>query len=135
MLKTAMLWLMATFYVVAGMMHFVAPEFYLQMMPPWLPWHAALVAISGIAEFALGVAVLIPSTQRIAAWGLIALLLAVFPANIYMAVSQVQLSYRPEWMEQPTPLQSWLRLPLQFVLIAWAWWYTRPARQSLRRIP
>ena len=61
MLKTALLWVMASFYVLAGMMHFVAPEFYLQMMPSWLPWHAALVALSGIAEIALGVLVLVPA--------------------------------------------------------------------------
>ena len=125
MLKSILLWAMAVFYVFAGMMHFVAPEFYLQMMPPWLPWHAALVALSGLAEIALGVMVLVPSTQRIAAWGLIALLIAVYPANIHMAVNQVPLNYRPAWMEQPTPLQAWLRLPMQFVLMAWAWWYTR----------
>ena len=132
MLKTALLWVMGTFYVLAGMMHFVAPDFYLQMMPPWLPWHAALVAISGVAEIALGVMVLVPSTQRVAAWGIIALLLAVFPVNIHMAVNEVPLNYRPTWMEQPTPLQAWLRLPLQFVLIAWAWWYTpiAPRRRS-----
>lgn len=143
MVKDALLWVMGGLYVLAGMMHFVAPAFFMQIMPPWVPFHAAMVALSGVAEIALGILVLIPSTQRFAAWGLIALLIAVFPANIHMAVNQVQLDYRPEWMSQPTPLQAWLRLPLQFVLIAWAWWYTREpntlisshARPNRPRIP
>lgn len=126
MIKDALLWVMGGFYVLAGMLHFAAPEFFIQMVPPSLPWHGALVAVSGVAEIALGILVLVPATQTRAAWGIIALLWAVFPANIYMALNDIQLSYRPEWMTQPTPAQQWLRLPLQFVLMAWAWWYTQP---------
>lgn len=126
MIKDALLWVMGGFYVLAGMLHFAAPEFYLQMMPPALPWHGALVALSGIAEIALGILVLIPATRTQAAWGIIALLCAVYPANIYMAVYDIPLTSRPEWMSQPTAAQQWLRLPLQFVLMAWAWGYTQP---------
>lgn len=110
--KTVLLVLMAAFYVGAGVMHFVKPAFYLAMMPPRLPWPSALVAISGVAEIALGVAVLVPATRVYAAWGLIALLIAVFPANIYAAVAELP------------GRGGYGRLPVQALLIAWAWWYT-----------
>ncbi|HEV7734319.1 MAG TPA: DoxX family protein [Candidatus Binatia bacterium] len=126
MLKTVSCWLMGVFYAFAGVMHFVAPEFYLQIMPPYLPWHLGLVYVSGIAEFVLGVMVIIPSTRVLGAWGIILLLIAIFPANLHAAMNDVQLVHRPEWMSQPTPAQAWGRLPLQLVLIAWAWWHTRP---------
>lgn len=112
-LKTALLGLMAAFYVTAGVMHFLKPEFFLRIMPPMLPWPRALVAVSGVAEVLLGVAVLVPATRVWAAWGLIALLIAVFPANIYAAVAAVP------------GAGGWGRLPFQALFIAWAWWYTR----------
>ncbi|MFZ5481330.1 MAG: DoxX family protein [Myxococcota bacterium] len=114
MLKTVLLYVMSAFYVFGGVMHFVKPGFYLAMMPPWLPWHRALVAISGVAEIALGLALLVPSLRPWAAWGLIALLIAVFPANVYAA------------MEGLKGYGGWARLPFQLVFVAWAWWYTRP---------
>ena len=78
--------LFALFFVVAGLNHFRDPDFYMKIMPPYLPWHYALVILSGIAEFVLGVALLIPKLSRLAAWGLIALLLAIFPANLHMTM-------------------------------------------------
>lgn len=99
-------------------MHFVNPAFYLKMMPPSLPWHLALVYLSGVAEIALGLLVLIPKYTRLAAWGLIALLIAVFPANIYLAT-------HPEIMPAVSPTAHLIRLPFQLVFIAWAWWFTR----------
>ncbi|WP_428265370.1 DoxX family protein [Haliangium sp.] len=119
--KRILLWLMAGFYVLAGVQHFRAPEFYLQIMPPYLPWHLALIYISGVAEIVLGVAVLIPRLRVWAAWGLIALLIAVFPANVHAAMSEVSVS-------GADPIWSWVRLPFQALFIAWAWWYTRPPR-------
>ena len=86
-------------------------------MPPYLPWHFAFVIISGVAEVVLGVGLLIPKTSRYAAWGLIFLLIAIFPANIHMAT-------HPELYPNIPPIALWLRLPLQVLLILWAYWYT-----------
>jgi uncharacterized membrane protein len=124
MLKTVTRWLMAAVYLGAGTMHFRDPWFFVQIMPPYLPWHWGLVYLSGAIEILLGVLLLVPATSRLAAWGVIALLIAVFPANVHMAVAHVQFDPPPAW-GQPTPLMAWLRLPLQAVLIWWAWLYTR----------
>jgi uncharacterized membrane protein len=113
-----MLYAMSLLYVVAGAAHFIFPDAYIKGIPPFLPWPEALNWISGGAEVLLAVALLPTRTRRLAGWGLIALLVAVFPANVYMAIE-------PEAFAAP-PLVLWLRLPLQGVLIAWAWWYTRP---------
>ena len=120
--KRILLWMMAVFYVLAGLMHFRRPDYYMPMMPPYLPWHAALVFLSGLAEFGLGIAVLIPSLRRAAAWGIIALLIAVFPANIHIAMHNVPVFGATEG----AGIWNWLRLPLQAVLVLWAWWYTQP---------
>jgi uncharacterized membrane protein len=116
---------MALFYVLAGVMHFVAPPFYLQMMPPWLPAHSLLVQISGVAEIVGGLGLLVPATRVAAAWGIIALLIAVFPANLHIATHGILLQGLPAWMPPPTTTANWVRLPLQGLLIAWAWRYTR----------
>jgi uncharacterized membrane protein len=121
-IKTGSLWLMAAFYLFAGVNHFANPDFYLPMMPPYLPWHEALVFLSGVAEVIVGVGLLIPRTRLLAAWATIALLVAVFPANIHMAIADVPIGAPPE----SAGVMRWVRLPLQFVLMAWAWWYTRP---------
>ncbi|MFQ5665395.1 MAG: DoxX family protein [Candidatus Binatia bacterium] len=119
--KLALLWVMGLFYVVAGSMHFINTDFYLQIMPGYLPLHLSLVYLSGLCEIVLGVLVIIPAATRVAAWGLIALLIAVFPANINMAVHRIPMRSGVP----PSQLGLWLRLPLQLVLIAWAWWYTK----------
>jgi uncharacterized membrane protein len=113
-----LLWLLGLFMVAAGINHFVSPDFYLSIMPPYLPWHRELVFLSGVCEVVLGVLVLIPRCTALAAWGIIALLIAVFPANIHMAV-------HPEQYPDIRPWLLWLRLPLQGVFIAWAYWFTR----------
>jgi len=118
-LKHVLLWIMAAFYVVAGVMHFARPEFYLPMMPPYLPWHGPLVFLSGVAEVGLGVAVLIPALRPWAAWGIILLLVAVFPANIHIALNNVPVFGAAEG----AGIWNWVRLPLQGVLALWAWWY------------
>ncbi len=120
--KTVLLWLMGAFYIVAGLMHFANPEFYLPMMPPYLPYHRELIFWSGVAEVLCGIGVLIPATRRAAAWATIALLIAVFPANIHIAINNVPLGGRSEGLG----IWNWVRLPFQGVLILWAWWYTRP---------
>lgn len=123
--KRILLYLLALLFVTAGVTHFTTPEFYAEIVPPYLPAPLALAYVSGVCEILLGLLVLVPATRRLAAWGLVALLLAVFPANIHMAVHPEPLRHAPSWMGQPTQLQLWLRLPLQLVLAAWAWWFTR----------
>jgi len=122
-LRTAGRVIFAVFFLAAGINHFLNPEFYLKIMPPYLPWHLALVLISGAAEFVLGAGLLFSKTQKLAAWGLIALLIAVFPANLHMAM-------HPELYPDIPIVALWLRLPLQAVLILWAFVYTRPGRGS-----
>ena len=116
---------MAAFYVFAGVNHFVSPEFYLQIMPPYLPWHEALVLLSGVAEVVLGVALLVPKLRIPAAWGVIALLIAVFPANVHMWCNDVAIDGNPT-----SPWFHAVRLPLQGVFLLWAWWHTRPEPDS-----
>jgi uncharacterized membrane protein len=86
-------------------------------MPPWLPWHYPLVYISGAAEIVLGILLIPGETRVVAAWGIIALLIAVFPANLYMAGQMKKKNHRFTWI-------AMLRLPVQAVLIYWAWRYT-----------
>jgi uncharacterized membrane protein len=121
--KEVFRWLLAAFFVAAGVGHFLRPAFYENMVPPYLPAAHLLVVISGIAEIVLGILLVIPRFSRMAAWGLIALLIAVSPANIHMALHP---SLFPEF--RPTALL--IRLPLQVVLIAWAFVYTRPRSQA-----
>lgn len=118
---------MGVSYVFAGVMHFVVPELYVQIVPPVLPGRLALVYVSGLAEMVLGLGLLFERTRRIAAWGIVALLIAIFPANVYMAVGGVVIEGTPfgSGVVDPSPAVRWGRLPLQGVLIAWAWWYTR----------
>lgn len=120
--KNILKWIFGLAFIFAGLNHFLNPDFYLRIMPPYLPWHLFLVYLSGVFEVALGILLLIPKTQKFAAWGLIALLLAVFPANIYMAMN-------PQNFTDINPLLIYLRLPLQFILIAWAFWFTREEKQ------
>src|SRR5262249_39990517 len=130
--KRMLLYFMGGFYIVAGVNHFRVPAFYLAIMPPYLPWHLELVLLSGIAEIVCGVGLLIPRTRVWAAWATIALLLAVYPANIHVALHNVPRAGRSEGLG----IWNWVRLPLQFVLIGGAWWYTRddaPAEPALRR--
>ena len=111
----------AIFYIVAGSLHFIKPAPYLRIMPPYIPWHAAMVRISGAFEILGGLGLLVPVTRRAAAWGLVAVLIAVFPANIYMAVHPVEAG-----AAGIAPVLRWGRLPLQGVLIWWLLWCTRP---------
>ena len=122
--KRPLLYLMGPLYVIAGILHFIVPELYAQIIPPFLPAPLALVYLSGVAEIAVGIGVLIPRTRRYAAWATIALLIAIFPANVYMATSMVVVDGIGGG--DPSPLIRWGRLPLQGMLILWAYWYTDP---------
>jgi len=115
--RVVMKWLLGVLFVAAGVNHFLRPEFYVSIMPPYLPWHLPLVYLSGAAEAVLGALLLVPRLQALAAWGLVALLIAVFPANVHMAV-------HAELFPTLHPAMLWARLPLQGVLIAWAYWFT-----------
>jgi len=122
-MKRALLFVMAAFYMGGGSLHLIRPDFYLPMMPSYLPAHELLVFVSGLAEIALGVSLLIPKLRKVAAWAVIALLIAVFPANVNVAMHNTAIFGATEgagWF-------NWVRLPIQALLIAWAWWYTRPA--------
>ena len=118
MLKPALKWLLAAVFVGAGVNHFVNPAVYVRIMPPYLPWHLELVYVSGVFEVVLGVLLLVPRWTRLAAWGLIALLVAVFPANVHMALHADQFPEIP-------PVALWVRLLFQGVFVLWAFWYTR----------
>lgn len=115
-MKTGSKYLLAFFLVGAGTMHFVRPDLYLKIMPPYLPFPLELVYLSGFIELVLGLLLLVPRCSQWAAWGIIALLVAVFPANIFLYQHQ-------ELMPGP-PLLHLLRLPLQAVFILWAYWHT-----------
>ena len=109
-------WILALFFIAAGANHFRMPQTYLGMMPGWLPWPSALNAIAGLAEALGGLGLLLPPFRRRAGWGLIALLVAVFPANLHVALQ----GHMPGFNFSPAIL--WLRLPFQAVIIAWVWW-------------
>ena len=121
-LKTISRYLLGIFFIAAGINHFLNTALYVSIMPPYLPWHLELVYISGIAESALGFLLLIRRYAVLAGWGLVALCVAVFPANVYMAMHADLYPAIPE-------LALWLRLPAQGLLIAWAWWCTRVSRR------
>jgi uncharacterized membrane protein len=121
--KRALLWLLGLSMIGVGALHFAQPTPFERIVPPPLP-PAATVALSGVFEILGGLGLLLPRTRRFAAWGLIALYIAVFPANLYMAVEGIQLD-----PAHPAPAWgAWLRLPFQGLFIAWAWWFTRDDR-------
>jgi uncharacterized membrane protein len=115
--------LLAGFFVLAGTMHFVRPRYYRAIMPPYVPRHREAVIVSGVAEIVGGAAVVSPRTRRCGGLWLIGLLAAVFPANVHMAVNPEQvrgldLDRMPRWA-------LWARLPLQPLMMLWAWRATR----------
>ncbi|MEJ7861210.1 MAG: DoxX family membrane protein [Pyrinomonadaceae bacterium] len=110
-------WILAIVFVLAGIYHFVNPAIYLRIMPPYLPVHLLLIYLSGFFQIVLGVLLVVPKFTRRAAWGVVGLLIAVFPANIFIAMNT-------ELFPEINPILIWLRLPLQFVMMAWAYWFT-----------
>ncbi len=108
---------MATLYVAAGINHFLNTDLYRKIMPAWLPAHTLLIYLSGIAEVVFALLLLLPATRSIGAWCLIALLAAVFPANV-----QMMLNYAKE--NNPRLWLAIVRLPLQILLILWAYSFT-----------
>lgn len=124
-LRTGLRWLAALLFVAAGLNHFRHPTFYRQIIPPGFPDPRLLVAVSGVSEVAGGLGLLVRPLRRAAGWGLIALLVAVFPANLYMALhpERVPDLHVPQWA-------LWLRLPLQPVMIAGVWFIALGRRNA-----
>lgn len=110
---------LSLFFIYFGIDHFINPEFYLSIMPPAFPLHVEAVYISGFFEILGGISVLIAPLRKIAGWGLVALLICVYPANIYMAIT-------PEAFPEISIGLLYFRLPLQFLFIYWAYSATRP---------
>ena len=110
------LYIMAGIYSIAGILHFITPKPYLKIIPPYIPYPKLMVMISGVFELLFGIALLFDATRSYAAIGIILLLIAVFPANIYMAKRMYQKQSKNRWI-------AYVRLPLQFVLIYWAYLY------------
>ncbi|MBP9093022.1 DoxX family protein [bacterium] len=118
--RTVSIYLLALFFSFAGVMHFVKPDIFMRAMPPYLPYPLELVLISGVFEILGGVGLLAPypKLRRAAGFGLIALLIAVFPANINMALN-------PQLFKEIAPIVLYCRLPLQLVLILWVRWVSK----------
>jgi hypothetical protein len=116
-MKKYLPYVLGVFLVITGITHFTHRFVFLKMMPRPFLYPLQMVYLSGVIEIILGIAVCFTATRRIAAWGIIALLLAIFPANIFMA------QHSEDW--NITPLLLYLRLPLQFFLIYWAFQYTK----------
>ena len=108
---------LAAFFVFAGCLHFIRPRAYEATMPPWIPRHREAVLVSGVAELAGAAGVLAAPTRKLARWWLIALLTAVFPANVHMAVSPEQI--RGLDLERIPRWALWARLPLQPLMMLW----------------
>jgi uncharacterized membrane protein len=117
--KLALLALSA-FFITVGIDHFINPDFYLAIMPPMLPLHLEAVYVSGFFEILGGLGLLLSRFRKISGWGLLALLIAVYPANIYMAIT-------PEAFPHIPIYALYLRLALQFLFFFWAYSLTRPA--------
>jgi uncharacterized membrane protein len=113
--------LLALLFLFAGTVHLIDAELFLPIMPPWVPWHLLCIEVSGVFELLGGLGLLIPiqQVQLMAGWGLVLLLVAVFPANIYMAMANIKVHGFP-----PEPWMDWVRLPLQPLLIMGVLWTT-----------
>ena len=118
LVKVISVFVMGIFYIIVGIKHFQDPSWFVQIIPPILPYKYELVYISGFFEILLGILLMIPKFQSIAAKGLMALLICVYPANIYLAQTNgVALGI--------SPLIAWGRLPFQFVFIGLAYWHLK----------
>jgi uncharacterized membrane protein len=118
--------LLTGFFTVAGTMHFVLPRQYEAIVPPYVPRHREAVQVSGAAEIVGGLAVARPATRRLARWWLLALLVAVFPANVHMALNPEQVKGID--LRRVPPWALWARLPLQPLMMWWVWRATEDRR-------
>ena len=118
MIKPLSIIIMSWFYISVGISHFTDPNWFLQIVPPYLPYKLELVYISGFLEIILGIMLIIPSIRSYAGWGLIMLLIAVYPANIYLAQTNGAAM-------KTSSIVAWGRLPFQFLFIYLAFWHTQ----------
>ena len=109
---------MGVFYISIGISHFTSPIWYVKIVPPYLPYKLELVYISGLFEILFGGMLFFKKTRFLAGWGLILLLIAVYPANIYLAQTNGAAM-------NTTPLIAWGRLPLQFIFVGLAYWHSK----------
>ncbi|MBD2435697.1 DoxX family protein [Nostoc sp. FACHB-110] len=121
--------ILAVSIIIVGITHFAVPDPYVKIMPPQLPYPLELVYLSGFYEILGGIGLLVPPVSQAAAWGLVLLFIAVFPANINMAINHIKIEAIPY---SDSPWLQAIRLPMQAVLIAWAWWYTKPSDKKIQ---
>ncbi len=114
---------LSLFFISMGIVHFICEDFLIKIVPPILPYKAFIVYFSGILEIIFGIGILIARIRPIIAWLMISLLIAVFPANIYMFMHRMEFGFLPIWVH-------YLRLPLQLVLVAWVWPFTKCYNQT-----
>jgi uncharacterized membrane protein len=124
MIKTGFKYLLVAFFILGGVNHFLAPGFYLPMMPPYIPAHEFMVMLSGATEIIAGIMLAIPKTSKAGAWFIIAHLLIFFTVHIYMIQEAAT-----EFADLPL-VALWIRIPVQFLFIAWAFWFTRSAAEN-----
>ena len=117
-IKLITIYLMSIFYIIIGIKHFINVEWFMKIMPPYLPYHKELVYLSGVFEIILGIMLIFEKTRFFGGWGLILLLIAVFPANIYLAQTNGAAM-------NTSPAVAWGRLPFQAVFIALAYWHSK----------
>lgn len=122
-LRTVVRWWLAVNFAIVGVAHFTHADLFVAIMPPYLPAHLELVWISGVFEILGAIGLLVPLSRRFAGFGLLALLVAVFPANLHMAINEVYLPV--EWLPQ-SQLGLWLRLPFQLVFAGAIWFSMGP---------
>lgn len=122
LVRRILLYLLSFQLCAAGFMHLLNPDFFVAIVPAKLPNPEWLNVISGLFEIVIGVYLLEPRTRVLAAWGAIALAIAVFPANVNMLIENIG----PEGPGTGNPVANWIRMPFQAVFILWAWWFTQP---------
>ncbi len=120
-IKNISIIIMSFFYIYVGIQHFIDPSWFVQIMPPYLPFHYEAVYISGFFEIIFGILILVPKTRYVASWGLILLLISVYPANIYLAFNQAP----QQAIGISQFFASWIRLPIQFIFIGLAYWHSK----------
>jgi len=116
--KLISIYLMSLFYISIGIKHFINVDWFMKIMPPYLPYHKVLVYLSGVFEIIFGIMLVFEKTRFLAGWGLILLLIAVFPANIYLAQTNGEAM-------NISPVLAWGRLPFQAVFIGLAYWHSK----------
>ena len=120
-IKNISIIIMSFFYIYVGIQHFIDPSWFVHIMPPYLPFHYEAVYISGFFEIIFGILILVPKTRYVASWGLILLLISVYPANIYLAFNEAP----QQAIGISQFFASWIRLPIQFIFIGLAYWHSK----------